>query len=108
MLAPAIDMLPEAIERLVAGFDPLRIIVFGSYARGDAQPESDLDLLVVVAHLGDKRETAVGMIKALRGLRAAIDVVPTDPDEIARRGETPGDVLRSALREGKAVYERDV
>ena len=108
VLAPAIDMLPEAIERLVAGFDPLRIIVFGSYARGDAQPESDLDLLVVVAHLGDKRETAVGMIKALRGLRAAIDVVPTDPDEIARRGETPGDVLRSALREGKAVYERDV
>ena len=108
VLAPAIDMLPEAIERLVAGFDPLRIIVFGSYARGDAQPESDLDLLVVVAHLGDKRKTAVGMIKALRGLRAAIDVVPTDPDEIARRGETPGDVLRSALREGKAVYERDV
>jgi hypothetical protein len=33
--------------------------------------------------------------------------MPADPDEIARRGETPGDVLRSALREGKAVYERD-
>jgi len=47
------------------------------------------------------------MAKALRGLRAAIDVLPTDPDEVARRGETPGDVLRSALREGKAVYERD-
>jgi len=108
VLAPAIDMLPEAIERLVERFDPLRIIVFGSYARGDAQPESDLDLLVVVAHLGDKREMAVVMTKALRGLRAAIDVLPTDPDEIARRGETPGDVLRSALREGKAVYERDV
>ena len=58
-------------------------------------------------HLGDKRQTPVGMTKALRGLRAAIDVVPTDPDEIARRGETPGDVLRSALREGKTVYERD-
>ena len=85
VLAPAIEKLPEAIARLVKGFD----------------------LLVVVPHLGDKRETAVGMTKALRGLRAAIDVVPTDPDEIARRGETPGDVLRSALREGKAVYERD-
>ena len=72
---------PETIERLVEGFDPLRIIVFGSHA--------------------------VGMTKALQGLRAAIDVVPTDPEEIARRGETPGDVLRSALREGRAVYERD-
>ena len=99
--------LPEAIARLVDGFDPLRIILFGSYARGDAQPDSDLDLLVVVPHLGDKRETATSMAKALRGLRAAIDVLPTDPDEVARRGETPGDVLRSALREGKAVYERD-
>ena len=107
VLAPAIEKLPEAIAYLVKGFDPLRIIVFGSHARGEARPDSDLDLLVVVPHLGDKRETAVGMTKALRGLRAAIDVVPTDPDEIARRGETPGDVLRSALREGKAVYERD-
>ena len=58
-------------------------------------------------HLGDKREMAVGMTKSLRGLRADIDVVPTDPEEIARRGETPGDVLRWALREGRAVYERD-
>ena len=107
VLAPAIEKLPEAIARLVEGFDPLRIVVFGSHARGEAHPGSDLDLLVVVPHLGDKRETAVGMTKALRGLRAAIDVVPTDPDEIARRGETPGDVLRSALREGKTVYERD-
>ena len=107
VLAPAIDMLPEAIERLVKGFAPLRIIVFGSHARGEARPDSDLDLLVVVPHLGDKREMAVGMTKALRGLRADIDVVPTDPEEIARRGETPGDVLRWALREGRAVYERD-
>ena len=76
-LAPAIDKLPEAIERLVKGFAPLRVIVFGSHARGEARPDSDLD------------------------------VVPTDPEEIARRGETTGSVLRSALREGTVVYERD-
>src|SRR5665647_317128 len=61
VLASAIEKLPEAIARLVKGFDPQRIIVFGSYARGEARPDSDLDLLVVVPHLGDKRETAVGM-----------------------------------------------
>jgi predicted nucleotidyltransferase len=106
-LAPAIEKLPEAIELLVKGFDPLRILLFGSYARGEAEYGSDLDLLVVVPELGDKRVMAAEMTKALRGLRSAIDIIPTDPAEIARRGDTPGDVLRTALREGKTVYERD-
>ena len=105
-LAPAIEKLPEAIDRLVTGFDPLRIVMFGSHARGNARLDSDLDLLVVVASMGNKRETAVAMLKSLRGIPAAIEVIPTDPEEIARRGDLPGDVLRAALREGKVVYER--
>ena len=52
---PAIDKLPEASAGLVEGFDPLRIVLFGSQARGEALPDSDLDLLVVVRRLGDKR-----------------------------------------------------
>lgn len=105
-LAPPMEKLPEAIDRLVEQFDPLRIVLFGSHVRGEARPDSDVDLLVIVPHLGDKRETAIRMLAALRGLRAAIDVIPTDPEEIARRGNLPGDVLRSALREGRTVYER--
>lgn len=100
VLAPPMEKLPEAIDRLVEHFDSLRIVLFGSHARNEARPDSDVDLLVVVPHLGDKRETAIRMRAALRGLRAAIDVVPTDPEEIARRGHLPGDVLRSALAEG--------
>ena len=62
VLAPAIEKLPEAIARLVEGFDPLRIIVFGSYARGEARPDSDLDLLVAqVRHHDEQVEVAVGM-----------------------------------------------
>jgi predicted nucleotidyltransferase len=105
-LVPAIDRLQEAIDRLVAGFDPLRIVMFGSYARGDARVDSDLDLLVVLPTMADKRGAAVAMLRALRGIPADIEVIPTDPDEIRRRGDMPGDVLRSALREGRVVYER--
>ncbi|MDE0086719.1 MAG: nucleotidyltransferase domain-containing protein [Candidatus Poribacteria bacterium] len=46
-------------DRIVREFDPLQIILFGSQARGDADPDSDIDLLVVFSELTDKRKTAV-------------------------------------------------
>jgi len=104
-LVPAIEKLQDAIDRLVTGFHPLRIIMFGSYARGDACEDSDLDLLVVLPSMANKREAAIAMRNALGGILADIEVIPTDPTEIERRGDLPGDVLRSALREGKVVYE---
>lgn len=106
VLTPVSASLPQAIECLVREFDPLRIILFGSHARGTASPDSDIDLLVVVPSMGDKRELGVAMLRSLRGIRHPIDVIPTDPQEIARRGNMPGDILRGALLEGKVVYER--
>jgi predicted nucleotidyltransferase len=108
LLVPAIDALPEAIARLVSAFDPIRIVMFGSNARGDAREDSDLDLLVVLGSMENKRDAAVSMMRALRGIPAVIEVIPTDPAEIELRGSIPGDALRSALREGKVVYERSV
>ena len=98
--------LPEAIERIRRQFDPLRIILFGSWARGQARPDSDLDLLVVLPHVENKRRAAVEILRALNGLPVSKDVVVTTPEEIAARGNTIGHVLRSALREGKVLYER--
>ena len=55
-------------ERIVRGFDPLQIILFGSHARGDADDQSDIDLLVVFAELTDKRKTAIDIRVALADL----------------------------------------
>ena len=97
---------PEVISCLVEGFDPLRIVLFGSRARGDSDENSDFDLLVVLPEVADKHATAVAMLVALGHLAVPVDVIPTDDTEIASNGEVAGSVLSAALREGEVVYER--
>jgi predicted nucleotidyltransferase len=94
------------IERIVRRFAPVRIILFGSHARGEARPDSDLDLLVVLSQITDKRQAAVNIGNELSDLPVSKDIVVTTPEEIALRGEVIGLVLRPALREGKVIYER--
>ena len=98
--------LTKAVERIRRQFDPLRIILFGSWARGQAHPNSDLDLLVVLPRVEDKRRTTLAIMRALNGLPISKDIVVTTPEEIAARGNAVGHVLRPALREGQVLYER--
>ena len=91
---------------MVEAFDPLRIIVFGSYAREETRPGSDLDLLVVLPEVEDKREAVIAMRRVLSGLYVPFDVVVTTPEEIERRGWIIGTVLREALKDRRTVYDR--
>ena len=72
-------------ERIVQGFDPLQIILFGSQARGDANQQSDIDLLVVFAELADKRKTALDIMRALADLPVAKDILVSTPEELERQ-----------------------
>lgn len=100
------DVIQTMTDRIIRDFQPLRIILFGSHARGDARPESDVDLLVVLPQVVNKRIAAVAIRRILAELPVCKDIVVTTPEEIARRGDLIGTVLRSALREGKVLYER--
>ena len=91
-------------ERIVRGFDPLQIILFGSQARGDAHPQSDIDLLVVFAEIDDKRKTAVDIRIALADLPVAKDILVSTPEELERHRTRIGSALRYAQREGKVLY----
>lgn len=102
----ATDIISVMTQRLVEEFQPLKIILFGSRARGDARPDSDVDLLVVLSECEDKRKTAVAMRRVLTGFPVGKDIIVTTPEEIARRGNVTGTVLRPALREGKTLYDR--
>lgn len=94
------------VDRIVQRFQPLQVILFGSHARGAAVAGSDVDLLVVLPEVRDKRSVAVKIRRALGDLPVSKDIVVTTPEEIARRGDLVGSVLRPALREGKVLYER--
>lgn len=100
-------LIADMTARIARDFHPLRIILFGSHARGDATPDSDIDLLVVLSDTTDKREAAIQIRRTLRDLPVGKDIIVTTPDEIARRGDLIGPVLRPALREGKVLYERN-
>ena len=102
----ASEWIPVMVDRLVQQFRPIKIILFGSQARGDAHPDSDVDLLVVLPFIQDKRRAAIAMRRALSDLPVSKDLVVTTPDEIARRGHLVGTVLRPALRDGKVLYDR--
>jgi predicted nucleotidyltransferase len=96
-----------AVNRLVEAFDPLRIIVFGSYARGDTDLHSDLDLLVVLPEVDHKRKTAVAMRRVLSDLPVSKDVVVTTPDEIEKRRTSTWHIIARALDDGVTVYSKE-
>ncbi|MHB1474475.1 MAG: nucleotidyltransferase domain-containing protein, partial [Dermatophilaceae bacterium] len=100
------DLLPTIRRRLVSRFQPERIIVFGSQARGDAKQGSDLDLLVVVSNAIDLRSTTRDMYQVLDDLPIAKDIVVATEADIDRFGNLVGTILRPALSEGIIIYER--
>jgi predicted nucleotidyltransferase len=97
--------LDEAVDRIVRQFKPLRVILFGSWARGDAQPDSDIDLLVVLPQVDNKRQAAIRIGNALSDLPVSKDIVVTTPAEIATRSHVVGSILQPAVKEGKVIYE---
>ena len=101
------ELISTMTERIVRDFHPVQIILFGSHARGDAHPQSDVDLLVVFSKLADRRKTAVDIRRALADLPVAKDILVTTPEELARQRDWVGTVLRSAQREGEILYERN-
>jgi uncharacterized protein len=102
----AAECIPEMVERIVHEFDPQKIILFGSHARGDANRWSDIDLLVVFDEPVDNRQMAVAIRRLLRVFPVSKDIVVADAKTLERRGQAIGTVYRPALREGKVIYKR--
>ena len=98
--------IKEIVRRIVARFDPQKVIVFGSVARGQTGPDSDVDLLVVMPVHGSRRKAAIEIDRKLIGIAVPVDVIVVTPEELERDADQIGTALRPALREGRVLYER--
>ncbi|MDX9708015.1 MAG: nucleotidyltransferase domain-containing protein [Trichloromonas sp.] len=100
------QVIAEAVRRIVEGFAPEQIILFGSHARGTAGPDSDADLLVVMPVSGSKRRKAVEIDLALAEIGMPKDVIVVTPEEVERYRNVVGTIIYPAMREGKVLYDR--
>ena len=105
--APTADKVQAAVDRLVATARPSRIILFGSRARGDADVRSDVDLMVIKAHIVNRHEELVELDRALAGLTIPVDILLVSEAEFEERSAQAGTVERAAQREGRVLYAAD-
>lgn len=100
------EKINEMVRRIVKRFDPEQIILFGSHAKGTAGPDSDVDLLIIMPVSGSKREKQIEIGVALHDIRIPMDIIVTTPEEVERRKNLVGTIIRPALREGEIIYVR--
>jgi predicted nucleotidyltransferase len=96
--------LDEIVERLVSLASPVKIILFGSYARNRALPGSDLDLLVVEKEVSDQYDEALRLDRALGDLMLPLDLIVVSEAQFTRYGRVPGTVYYRSLQEGRILY----
>lgn len=100
------EIIKKMVRRIVRKFKPDQVVLFGSYARGTAGPDSDVDLLVVMPVMGSKTEKMIEIRVALSGMGLSKDIVVATPEDVKKYRDIIGTVLYPAFREGKILYER--
>lgn len=98
------DTLAAIVGRVVGAASPAQIILFGSAARGQMGPNSDVDLLVVKEGEYDKWQVLDEIYRSLIGVGQAVDVIVVTPEEVERFRGTHCLVIKPALEEGRLVY----
>ncbi len=89
-------------DRIIERCDASRVVLYGSVARGDDGPDSDIDLLVVMPIVGRRHDTSVRVLNELRDLPVPVDITVVDPAHLDEEASVPG-VVRVAVREGRVL-----
>lgn len=98
------DLLSTLTRSIVESVHPVRIILFGSAARGAMGPDSDFDFLVVMPDGSHRRRTAQKLYRDLSGIGFSKDILVVTQEDIRDFGDEPSLVIKPALDEGKELY----
>ena len=94
-------------ERVLEQIQPERLILFGSRARGDERPDSDVDLLVVMKTDAPQYRRSLPIRRALRGLPVGVDIIVYTPEEFYDWQGASLSLVSRAMREGRELYVRE-
>jgi len=97
-------IIENLIERIVDAAHPIRIILFGSAARGEMGPNSDIDVMVVMPDGTHRSNTVRYLYKRMSGFGFPIDIVVATPSVLEQHKDTIGLIYRTVLTEGKEIY----
>ncbi len=103
-MKPDEQKLQELTERIVDAVHPLRIILFGSAARGEMGPNSDFDVLVVMPDGVHRRKTGQLIYRYLRGFGFAKDIVVVTQSDVEKHRTNPYLIIKPALDDGRELY----
>jgi predicted nucleotidyltransferase len=101
------ELLQNVIQRIVAGVQPQKIILFGSYAYGTPSPDSDLDILVIMNTTKRPAERILDISRLLRPRPFPMDILVRTPSEIAAALKHKDSFIQEILTNGKLLYEQD-
>lgn len=96
----------EIVRRIVAATDPERIVLFGSRARGDHRPDSDIDILVIMESTEPRYARSIPLYRAVRDIAHSIDIAVYTPCEVWEWSNVPLAFISIATAEGRVLYER--
>lgn len=96
----------DRVQQIVRKYQPEKVILFGSYAKGNANPDSDVDLLVIIDTQQSTWDLAVEISLALKH-SFPMDIIVRTPKEIDRRLKYGDFFVRNIVDHGKVLYERD-
>lgn len=98
------DLINKIVQIIIETAHPLKIFLFGSYARGDENENSDLDFLVIKDSTEPRHLRAKEIRSKLRGLKFPVDIIVYTPDEFAKWDKIPQSFANTILAEGKVLY----